>query len=158
MISVTRTNAFRSRQPWLPSVNHLGSSKNSPCPGLLSARRPRTTGMGPRHLLELLTGRSSKKEPRKAADPTRTPTPEEKELHENPGGKASGPGPAGSPVGQTPYLVGLGLHGHYCVEGNHEDHHGHPGQHGGSQVLRKEREQAFTQGFHLLRCPMLSAR
>lgn len=56
-------------------------------------------GTGPGHgrLLKLLRGRGSKKEPRKAEDPT--PTPEEKELPKNPGGKASGPGPAGSPVG-----------------------------------------------------------
>lgn len=46
---------------------------------------------------------------------------------------------------QTPYLVGLGLHGHHRVQGDHEDHHSHPGQDGGAQVLRKESRQRFTQ-------------
>lgn len=71
----------------------------------------------------------------------RTPHAERKEL-----AKTQGAGPLvraqlGALRGQTPYLVGLGLHGHHGIERNHEDHHGDPGQDGGTQVLRKGREQ-----------------
>ena len=52
-------------------------------------------------------------------------------------GVQQGP-PRGALWRQTPYLVGLGFHGHHGVDGNHEDHHSHSGQDGGAQILRTE--------------------
>lgn len=68
----------------------------------------------------------------------RSPRPVQKEGSQPFSGKASGRGPVQSPMETPPYLVGLGLHGHHSIEGNHEDHHGHPRQDGGAQVLREE--------------------
>lgn len=60
--------------------------------------------------------------------------------------KGLGQGPGPEPRETPPYLVSLGLHGHHSIEGDHEDHHGHPCQDGGAQVLREEREQSLSTG------------
>lgn len=57
-------------------------------------------------------------------------------------------------AGTGTYLIGLGLHCHHSVKGNHEDHHSHPGQDRRAQILEKERRQPLKhreeQDIHVL--------
>lgn len=61
--------------------------------------------------------------------------------------------PGGALRSQTPYLVRLGLHGHHSIDGNHEDHHSHPGQDRGPQVLRKKDNEGLNTGLRGLSRP-----
>lgn len=90
-------------------------------------------GSGHQHLLKLLRG---SQQAGKAENPTSRaegtqPKPTQKDHRLGPGVLWR----------QEAYLVGLGLHGHDSIEGNHEDHHSHASQDRGAQVLREEREQ-----------------